>query len=182
MLLKAWASRTVLNWVGLRITWKQTGTRLDMCLHLMETLFWSKYWHHFHSLTSTHLSPCITTLQPRFKCQTPKKPYEETELINLVHTQLQEQPLLAGSHTGFLTGLVPCSVHKAGNARPAWDRGGMPSLSPHPPFQLRGSGLCAPAPLSSWGHLLLSAFSGPIGKVAEGFTCVSQHPCGGGRW
>jgi len=88
--------------------------------------------------------------------------------LSLSARKLQEQPLLAGPCTGSPTGPLPRSPHKLGDAGPAWDGAGMPSvpscLHPWP----HGSGTCAPTPLSGWGWLLLGAFGGPVVGMAEG--------------
>lgn len=65
-----------------------------MCLHWMETLFWSKCWHHFHLLTHTHLSPCITTLQARFKCQAPKRVLKRQNSLSLSTHGFRSSPCL----------------------------------------------------------------------------------------
>lgn len=90
--------------------------------------------------------------------------------------------MLAGSCAGFPTGLLPRSAHKAAAAHPARDGAGMPSLSSCLHCWPRSSGPRAPALLFSQGWLLLGAFGGPTGRMAEGFTCVTQCPHGRGRW
>lgn len=89
--------------------------------------------------------------------------------------------MLAGSHAGFPTGLLPRPACRAGDAHPARDGARMPSVSSCLHHRPRGSGPCAPTLLFSQGQLVLGAFSGSIGRKAESFTCVTQCPHGRGR-